>query len=507
MLPAMARSVRSSRSSFDSSNGHETPLHSGSFVTSNGDGYDSDSSNLATAASSTLSSVLSTELPGAIQCIDKFQVEVFLKAMQKQIHSAGKRSLFSKKSVGPQVREKFTFEDMLCFQREPIPTSILKINGDLVSKAVKLFLIVLKYMGVDSSDRGTTIGLDEQIELVCKLLKRALKRTELHDELFVQISKQTRNNPDRQCLIKAWELMYLCASCMPPGKEIGEYLSEYIRSVAHGTATDTDIQAFALDTLTALKRSLKAGPRQTIPGREEIEALLTRKKLTTVVFFLDETFEEITFDMATTVADAVEELAGIIKLSTYSSFTLFECRKVANGSKSPEPGNEEYLGLDDNAYIADLLANFKTSKYIGKGEVMHFKLVFKKKLFRESDEAVTDPMFIQLSYVQLQHDYILGNYPVGRDDAAQLCALQILVEIGYVNSLESCTDWTSLLQQFLPRQIAITRVKREWELDIISRYQLMVKTFNFRLNFNKVQDLQEDVVLVPLSAKSSFTHH
>lgn len=47
MLPAMARSVRSSRSSFDSSNGHETPLHS-SLVTSNGDGYDSDSSNLVT---------------------------------------------------------------------------------------------------------------------------------------------------------------------------------------------------------------------------------------------------------------------------------------------------------------------------------------------------------------------------------------------------------------------------------------------------------------------------
>lgn len=37
--------------------------------------------------------------------------------MQKQIQSAGKRSFFSKRSVGPQVREKFTFEDMLCFQR------------------------------------------------------------------------------------------------------------------------------------------------------------------------------------------------------------------------------------------------------------------------------------------------------------------------------------------------------------------------------------------------------
>lgn len=40
--------------------------------------------------------------------------------------------------------------------------------------------------------------------------------------------------------------------------------------------------------------------------------------------------------------------------------------------------------------------------------------------------------------MQLQHDYLLGNYPVGRDDAAQLCALQILVGIGFVNSPESC---------------------------------------------------------------------
>lgn len=40
--------------------------------------------------------------------------------------------------------------------------------------------------------------------------------------------------------------------------------------------------------------------------------------------------------------------------------------------------------------------------------------------------------------LQLQHDYILGNYPVGRDDAAQLSALQILVEIGFVDRPESC---------------------------------------------------------------------
>ncbi|KAF4373771.1 hypothetical protein F8388_007677 [Cannabis sativa] len=461
---SMAQSVRTStRSSFSSNNANEDtpPAHSHS----NGDEYDSDGSNLAPPTPTSLSMAIPPELAGAIPLIDKFQVEGFLRLMQKQIHSAGKRGFFSKKSVGPQTRDKFTFEDMLCFQKDSIPTSMLKINTDLISKATKMFQIILKYMGADPSDRLTPTSLDERIELVGKLYKQTLKRIELRDELFVQLSKQTRNNPERQYLIKAWELMYLCASSMPPSKDIGAYLSEYVHNVAHGVNTDSEVRVLALNTLNALKRSVKAGPRQTIPGREEIEALLTGRKLTTIVFFLDETFEEITYDMATTVVDAVEELAGIIKLSAFSSFSLFECRKVVTGSKSPDSGNEEYIGLDDNKYIGDLLAEFKVAKDRSKGEILHCKLTFKKKLFRESDEAVADPMFIQLSYVQLQHDYISGNYPVGRDDAAQLSALQILVEIGFIGTPESCT--------FLPRQIAITRAKREWELDILSRYRSM----------------------------------
>ncbi|XP_023539275.1 kinesin-like protein KIN-14I [Cucurbita pepo subsp. pepo] len=469
----MAQSARTMSSSFNSSSGNDDALLQSFAAASNGDDYDSDGSNFAPPTPTTISMAIPAELAGVIPLIDRFQVEGFLRMMHKQIHSSGKRGFFSKRSVGPQVRDKFTFEDMLCFQKDPIPTSLLKINSDLVSRAIKLFQIILKYMGVDSSDRVNAISLDERIELVGKLYKQTLKRSELRDELFIQISKQTRNSPDWQYLIKAWELMYLCASAMPPSKDIGGYLSEYVHNVAQGSSTDSEVRVFALNTLNALKRCMKAGPRHIIPGREEIEALLTGRKLTTIVFFLDETFEEITYDMTTTVADSVEELSGIIKLSAHSSFSLFECRKIVSGAKALDLGNEEYVGLDDNKYIGDLLAEFKAAKDRSKGEILHFKLTFKKKLFRESDEAVADPMFIQLSYVQLQHDYLMGNYPVGRDDAAQLSALQILVEIGFINSPESCTDWNSLLERFVPRQIAITRPKREWELDILSRYRSM----------------------------------
>ncbi|PKU80731.1 Kinesin-like calmodulin-binding protein like [Dendrobium catenatum] len=316
ILPKTSESVRMDQNPFSSSNGTTVPSQN-SASNVDGDVYDCDDSYFVLPNSNRLSMSLPAELAGAIPLIDRFQVENFLRAMQKQINSAGKRVFFSRKSIGPAVNEKFTLEDMLCFQKDPIPTSLLKINSDLVSRSVKIFQMILKYMGIDSSDKLTFLSLDERIELITKLYKQTLKRSELRDEFFAQISKQTRNNPDRSCLVKAWELMYLFSSSMPPSMDIGAYLSEYVHNVVQGVKTDPEVQILALNTLNSLKRSVKAGPRLTIPAREEIEALLIGKKLTTIVFFLDETFEEITYDMTTTVGDAVQVLACNIICGRY----------------------------------------------------------------------------------------------------------------------------------------------------------------------------------------------
>jgi hypothetical protein len=71
------------------------------------------------------------------------------------------------------------------------------------------------------------------------------------------------------------------------------------------------------------------------PTVEEIEAQLSGRALTAVVFFLDETFEEIAWDMSTTVVDAKMQLAGLIKLTNYETFTLFESRKVSSRARLP----------------------------------------------------------------------------------------------------------------------------------------------------------------------------
>lgn len=61
---------------------------------------------------------------------------------------------------------------------------------------------------------------------------------------------------------------------------------------------------------------------------QEIDALFKGVKQNCVVYFLDETFEELAYDASTTVMEAVEALAGQIKLENYQTFSLFAVHKV-----------------------------------------------------------------------------------------------------------------------------------------------------------------------------------
>ena len=66
-----------------------------------------------------------------------------------------------------------------------------------------------------------------------------------------------------------------------------------------------------------------------LPSSEEISAALGGRVLTAIVFFLDQTFEELEYDITTTVAEAAENVAHIIKLQNHSTFTLYESRRVS----------------------------------------------------------------------------------------------------------------------------------------------------------------------------------
>lgn len=406
---------------------------------------------------------------------EQFQVEAFFKALQK----GGSKfsNIFKKtKSIsrtpgapntpGSAAGGGFTVDDLLMFSNEPIPTSLLKMSNEHASRAVKMFSGILKYMG----ETGEPVTEPQRVEIAQKLLHQGLKRPELKDELYMQLIKQTRCNPNAASKGKAWELFYLVSSTMPPCKDFVGLVSEYIHTVAHDDMEATLVKALASKTWTSLKRSAKAGARRTLPSMEEIDALLSGRRLNTIVFFLDETFEELAYDVTTTVLEAVEQLAGIIKLQNYNTFTLFECRKALSNKAQSEPAVDEHILLDDNKYVSDVICEFKNSKLSKEG--FQSKLLFKKRMFRETDETITEPQFVNLSYVQAQHDYLQGNYPVVREDAAQMAALQIQAE--HASTLiENDEAILQCIEKYITKQVLMTRPREEWKQDVTSRYRAL----------------------------------
>ena len=51
-------------------------------------------------------------------------------------------------------------------------------------------------------------------------------------------------------------------------------------------------------------------------------------------------------------------------------------------------------------YIADIAAELRSPKAMHDG--WQARLLYKKRMFRETDEAVSEPMFIHLSYIQVR---------------------------------------------------------------------------------------------------------
>ena len=72
--------------------------------------------------------------------------------------------------------------------------------------------------------------------------------------------------------------------------------------------------------------------------------------------------------------------------------------QAVKSSEIGMPMPDEHYILDDNKYVADILQDFKAAK----GRDYQSKILFKKRMFRETDETITEPQFVTLSYVQVR---------------------------------------------------------------------------------------------------------
>lgn len=421
---------------------------------------------------SSFSDVRSPPLEGLDNHAEKFQVDGFNKALTSRSSGKGFGRLLSftkspRPAASPATPEHLalSMDDMLLYSEDSLPTSLLKLNPENQSRAVKMFNSILHYMGV----HGEVLANMQSLELAQKLLHQGLKRPDMRDELFMQLIKQTRGNANSAAKGRAWQLFFITAASMPPGKDFTSLVSEYVHSVANDDNEPEEIRAMASKTWHAMKRTTKAGQRRSLPELTEIDNLLKGNKQKAIVFFLDETFDELSYDSSTTVSEAVEALAQQMKLENYQTFTLFAVHKGKGASEPGMPAIDDHILLDDNRYIADVVYDFKLAK---QKEGVTCKMLMKKRMFRETDETITEPKFINLSYIQAQHDYLQGQYPVIREDAAQMCALQMQAEFGPTLA-NSSAEFDSALEKFLVKQVLMSRPREEWKQDVMTRYKAL----------------------------------
>ena len=370
------------------------------------------------------------------------------------------------------------------------PSSILKLSPEATAKSSKMRPALQRLVtdaSVPSEDLDSTL---------VKLCRETHKRPELRDELLLACLALTRGNDNAECGTRAWDMMHCLCASVTPTDTFAPFLGDYLSRCASGSnSSPTAHRQLVQKAFAAHKRCVKGGARRHAPSQDDFRALRADLKLSTQIFFLDDTFEELPHDLLTTVGDATPSLALAIKLKEYKTFGLFEVKRklqVGMGIQSEDDdesqnNGESSIALKDDQYLSDVLMDHKrlTTGGVSSSEssqndtstpdATSVKLVFQKRMFREGDELITEPVFVSLSYLQVKHDFLTGKYPVNFDDAIKLAAFQIQAEDGgKLGQKESLNVLASQLKRFIPESILRQKGVDVWAMEVRNRHSLLV---------------------------------
>ncbi|PSN44409.1 hypothetical protein C0J52_05744 [Blattella germanica] len=116
-------------------------------------------------------------------------------------------------------RKKFSVRDMLSWSKPMLVVSDKALKKD----ACELFKLVQIYM----SDRKAKLGMTLN-SVALEICNYGYSKPGLRDELYIQICRQTTENPRRESLRRGWELLAICLAFFPPSPKFQSYLDGYM---------------------------------------------------------------------------------------------------------------------------------------------------------------------------------------------------------------------------------------------------------------------------------------
>eukprot|EP01114_Cavostelium_apophysatum_P013166 TRINITY_DN3125_c0_g1_i3.p1 TRINITY_DN3125_c0_g1~~TRINITY_DN3125_c0_g1_i3.p1 ORF type:complete len:2243 (+),score=811.97 TRINITY_DN3125_c0_g1_i3:147-6875(+) len=329
------------------------------------------------------------------------EAKYMLKKLWKTKFRQGKFAVFSTKGNYYDPTSRLSYQD------KPLSNSLLQVDDQTSKEAVDVFTQMMRYCG----EFPNPIHTASPYSMVTYIIDLGLKNPVLRNEIYVQLVKQTTKNPDKDKLIKIWEIWAFVTGCFAPGDEFAVPIEAYLRE---STLSDSAVGHFAAD---ALKRLTKTMDNEVVrafpPSIVEMEAVKFHSTMNIEILLPDGSSKKIVVDSSTTIDDAIFKLVKLIGLKNDSGYGLFE-----------QMDKEWDMALRGDIYMCDMLKKFENEKKDKSS------FVFRKRLNYEVKKAPTDLVELELVYAEAVKYVLSGRFPVNEELATNLAILQLQIRHG-----------------------------------------------------------------------------
>ncbi|NXO06834.1 PKHH1 protein, partial [Oriolus oriolus] len=318
---------------------------------------------------------------------------------------------------------------MLCYSKDGLHTSLTTLPSEaLQTEALKLFKSCQLFINVPVE----ASSIDYHVSLAQTALQVCLTHTELQNEIYCQLVKQTScRQPQNHSVIQCWQLLALCAPLFLPQHHFLWYIKQHLQRHADPRS---EIGKYAIYCQRSVDRTVQAGEREAKPSWMEIVSILLRNPyhhslpFSIPVHFMNGTYQVVGFDGSSTVDEFIQRLnqeTGMRKPS-HMGFSLF--------TDDPSGRNLEHC-LPGNMKICDVISKWEQAlkelhpgKYDGGTRIV--KLTYKNRLyFRNQAKGETDRERLLLAF-QVSNEIANGRFPVNKELALEMVALMAQVEYG-----------------------------------------------------------------------------
>uniref|UniRef100_A0A8D2LX37 Pleckstrin homology, MyTH4 and FERM domain containing H1 n=1 Tax=Varanus komodoensis TaxID=61221 RepID=A0A8D2LX37_VARKO len=316
---------------------------------------------------------------------------------------------------------------ILCHSKDGLQTSLTTLPSKaLQTEALKLFKSCQLFINVPVE----APSVDYHVTLAQTALQVCLTHSELQNEIYCQLMKQTRE-AQNHAVLQCWQLLALCVPLFLPQHHFLWFLKHHLQQHAD---PKNEIGKYAIYCQRSMEHTLKAGEREARPSRMEVVSILLRHPyhhslpFSIPVHFMNGTYQVVGFDGSSTVDEFLQRLnqeTGM-RQPSLSGFHLF--------TDDPSGRDLEYC-LQGTMKICDVISKWEQAlkelnpgKYEGGTRIV--KLTYKNRLyFRSQAKGETERERLLLAF-QISGEIAHGRFPVSKELALEMAALMAQVEYG-----------------------------------------------------------------------------